>query len=121
MPGATAAPFLLPDTALAQLGAFAQHTFWVTRHHDDELFAAGRYPGQRKTTDGLSTFGDDDESLRGDVVVWYTIGVTHIPRPEEFPIMSATRVGFSLQPVGFFDRNPGLDVPQAASVQRDRR
>jgi primary-amine oxidase len=26
-------------------------------------------------------------------------------------VMPVAKLGFSLKPVGFFDRNPGLDVP----------
>ena len=40
------------------------------------------------------------------------MGVTHIPRPEEWPVMPVTHVGFKLIPAGFFTRNPALDVPR---------
>jgi primary-amine oxidase len=45
------------------------------------------------------------------VVVWYTFGAHHVVRPEDWPVMPVATIGFSLKPVGFFDRNPGLDVP----------
>jgi Cu2+-containing amine oxidase len=38
--------------------------------------------------------------------------VTHIPRPEEWPVMPTTRIGFKLLPSGFFEANPALDVPR---------
>jgi len=44
------------------------------------------------------------------VVLWYTFGIHHITRPEEWPVMPADIVSFWLKPVGFFDRNPSLDV-----------
>jgi primary-amine oxidase len=44
--------------------------------------------------------------------MWYTMTVTHVPRAEEWPVMSAARAGFSLVPSGFFTRNPALDVPR---------
>jgi len=44
-------------------------------------------------------------------VVWYSFGLTHIPRPEDFSVMPVERTGFSLLPVGFFDRNPALNLP----------
>ena len=44
-------------------------------------------------------------------MLWYTFGVTHIPRPEDWPVMPVEYAGFLLVPVGFFDRNPALDVP----------
>ena len=32
-------------------------------------------------------------------------------RPEDWPVMPVEYTGFLLQPFGFFDRNPALDVP----------
>ena len=46
-----------------------------------------------------------------DVVVWHTFGVTHIPRPEDWPVMPVEYTGFSLLPVGFFDAQPGPRRP----------
>ena len=43
-----------------------------------------------------------------DIVVWYTLGVTHVPRPEEWPLMPVHTAGFKLVPAGFFARNPTL-------------
>jgi primary-amine oxidase len=46
-----------------------------------------------------------------DIVVWHTFGTTHFPRTEDWPVMPVDHTGFTLKPVGFFDRNPTLDVP----------
>ncbi len=32
----------------------------------------------------------------------YPTGVTHIVRPEDFPVMPVEHVGFTLKPFGFF-------------------
>ena len=45
-----------------------------------------------------------------DVVFWYTFGHTHLPRPEDYPVMPAASIGFLLKPSGFFDLNPANDV-----------
>jgi Cu2+-containing amine oxidase len=34
---------------------------------------------------------------------------------QDWPIMPMTKAGLSLQPVGFFDRNPTLDIAPPAS------
>ncbi len=58
----------------------------------------------------------DREVEASDLVVWHTFGLTHVPRPEDWPIMPVDYTGFRLKPVGFFDRNPTLDVPPNASA-----
>jgi primary-amine oxidase len=49
-----------------------------------------------------------------DVVLWYTFGHTHLPRPEDYPVMPTAYVGFLLKPQGFFTANPANDVPPSA-------
>ena len=46
------------------------------------------------------TSGDRDIS-NCDLVTWYTFGVTHVPRPEDWPVMPVEYCGFHLIPVGF--------------------
>ena len=51
-----------------------------------------------------------------DPVIWHSFGLTHIPRPEDFPVMPYESVGFTLKPVGFFDSNPAVDLPHGANT-----
>jgi primary-amine oxidase len=34
-----------------------------------------------------------------------------VVRPEDWPVMPVTTVGFQLRADGFFDGNPALDIP----------
>jgi primary-amine oxidase len=112
VPGPNALPYVAPDSPVRKRAGFINNHFWATRYKAAELNAAGPYPNQSAGGDGLPRWIKDDEPLVSqDVVVWYTLGVTHIPRPEEWPIMPASHVGFRLIPGGFFSRNPALDVP----------
>jgi primary-amine oxidase len=53
-----------------------------------------------------------DRDIDGeDIVVWHTFGLTHFPRPEDWPVMPVDYAGFKLKPQGFFDRNPALNIP----------
>jgi primary-amine oxidase len=45
------------------------------------------------------------------LVVWNTVGFTHEPTIEEYPVMPRETVGFSLPPDGLSDSNPALDLP----------
>lgn len=107
-------PVLLasPESSVARRAGFATASLWVTPYVPDERRAAGEYPNQHAGGDGLPRWTAADRSLVGtDVVLWHTFGVTHVPRPEDWPVMPVERCGFSLLPVGFFDQNPALDVP----------
>lgn len=56
--------------------------------------------------------GDGSESIDNtDVVLWHTFGVTHIPAPEDFPVMPAEPITLLLRPRNFFANNPAMDVP----------
>lgn len=113
LPSENAAPYLLEGSALLKRGGFVKHPIWFTQYAEDEMYAAGTYPTQRKSSDGLPVWIEKNRSLKKeDVVLWYNFAVTHAPRPEEWPVMTTHRVGFKLIPAGFFEKNPALDVPK---------
>jgi primary-amine oxidase len=113
VPGANSLPYISPESPVRRRAQFINKHFWATRYNAQELYAAGVYPNQSTGGDGLPRFIADNETIENqDVVVWYTLGITHIPRPEEWAVMPVTHVGFKLIPGGFFNRNPALDVPK---------
>lgn len=102
MPGSNAFPYI-DSLALPRTRArFVDHHLWATVHKDNELYAAGPYPNQNAGGEGLPQYIADNEPLHGkDVVLWYTMGITHITRPEDWPIMPVHTAGFSLVPMNF--------------------
>ena len=112
VPGATPVLLADPDSSIGRRATFATHNLWVTPYEPDERRPAGDYPNQHPGGDGLPRWTAADRSLVGtDIVVWHTFGVTHVPRPEDWPVMPVEYCGFHLVPYGFFDRNPALDLP----------
>jgi primary-amine oxidase len=111
-------PVLLadPTSSIAQRAAFATKHLWVTRYDKGERYPAGDFVNQNPGQAGLPAFVAKDRDLDGeDVVLWHTFGLTHFPRPEDWPVMPVDYAGFKLKPVGFFDRNPALNVPAGTS------
>jgi len=107
MPGANSLPYIQPGTWVRGRAGFIDHHLWATRYHDGELYPAGAYPNQSSEGQGLPSYAKNNESINEkDVVLWYTLGISHFPRPEEWPIMSSHRASFSLLPSGFYARNP---------------
>ncbi len=113
VPGSTPSLLADPSSSVGRRAAFATRNLWVTPYAPGERRAAGEHPNQSAGGDGLPkwTAADRSQLVDTDVVVWHTFGVTHIPRPEDWPVMPVEYTGFSLIPFGFFDRNPTLDVP----------
>ncbi len=112
LPGATPKLLARADSQVAARAGFARHNLWVTRYRDGELSAAGDHPNLHPGGAGLPAWSAGDESIEEtDIVLWHTFGVTHLPRPEDWPVMPVEYCGFTLQPAGFFDRNPALDLP----------
>jgi primary-amine oxidase len=100
------------SSAVAQRATFGRHHLWVTAYEATERHAAGDHPNQHAGGDGLPRWVQADRPLvDADVVLWHAFGATHIARPEDWPVMPVESVGFTLKPVGFFDRNPALDLP----------
>jgi primary-amine oxidase len=116
VPGATPTLLADPDSSIGRRAGFATRNLWVTPYQATERWAAGDYPNQNPGGDGLPRWTEADRSLEDcDLVLWHTFGVTHIVRPEQWPVMPVERTGFSLVPSGFFDGNPALDVPPGSS------
>jgi Cu2+-containing amine oxidase len=105
-------PFLPPQSVVRKFAGFLDHHFFATRFHPREMNAAGPYASHAAKPDNLAAWSMDNEPiLNEDVVAWYTFGLTHTPRPEDYPVMPTARAGFKLVPHGIFTRNPSLDVP----------
>jgi primary-amine oxidase len=102
-----------PGSSIARRAAFATKDLWVTRYDNVERYPAGDYVNQSRGHHGLPAWVARDRDIDGaDVVLWHTFGLTHVPRPEDWPVMPVESCGFTLRPVGFFDRNPALDLPR---------
>ncbi len=120
LPGATPTLLADPISSVGRRAAFASHNLWVTPFDPDERRAAGDYPNQHRGHAGLPTWTKEDRPIVDtDIVLWHSFGVTHIPRPEDWPVMPVEYTGFTLLPSGFFDRNPALDVPPSPAHCHD--
>ncbi|KAF5572242.1 peroxisomal amine oxidase copper-containing protein [Fusarium pseudocircinatum] len=111
-----------PGGILAERAAFASHNLWVIPYSDDDFFPAGRFVPQsgRKGTNPKNGMVTDWVGHKGcientDIVCYIQFGVTHFPRPEDFPIMPAEDVSVMLRANHFFARNPALWVPQSST------
>jgi primary-amine oxidase len=109
VPGENTPSYADPDSSIRKRASFLNAQFWATPYDASQQYSAGNYVNQSKGGQGLTQWIQADRRLDNkDVVLWYTLGVTHIPRPEEWPIMSTHTACFELVPAGFFRSNPDL-------------
>ena len=116
-PGDNILPFAHPEASVSKRAGFARKNLWVTPYQSEEMSPTGPYPNQHPGGDGLPRWTQANRNVENtDIVVWYNFGSHHVPRPEDWPVMPVMYTGFKLMPVGFFDRNPALDVPPSHSA-----
>jgi primary-amine oxidase len=112
-PGHTETSLLAPDDNPQLRAGFSAHSLWVTRHDDGEKLAAGPFPTGASGAGGLPLWSRADRSLENaDLVVWYTMGMHHVVRAEDWPVMPVVWHDLELRPFDFFGRNPALDLPK---------
>ena len=102
-----------PDSPVAGRASFALYNLWATPFTEGELSAAGDHTSMSVPGLGLPHFTRNDRSIVDcDLVTWHTLGLTHVPRAEDWPVMPTEHATLMLFPSGFFERNPVLDLPE---------
>lgn len=113
MPGANGNTLMTADDYPRRRAGFIDHHLWVTPYEPDEWYAAGKYPTLSEPGMGLPEWTAADRSIRNtDIVLWHTIGMHHVVRAEDWPIMPVLWHWFELRPFDFFDQNPAMDLPE---------
>lgn len=110
-------------------GQFINHHIHVTKHDEEEMYAAGEHPWQGVGDQGgCRTWSERGRSLeKGDAVVWITIGFTHVTRAEgmsskrykltaDWPLMPAEVFRMHFKPVNFFQISPAVDMPPSTQA-----
>ncbi|RTL45956.1 MAG: primary-amine oxidase [Candidatus Melainabacteria bacterium] len=110
IPGENSIPYSQETSFVRRKAGFINSHVWATAYDPAQMYAAGAYPFDSDGSKGLSDWVKANRSIEGkDIVLWYNLGITHMPRPEEWPIMPVHRGGFKLAPNCFFAKNPALD------------
>jgi primary-amine oxidase len=112
VPGENCPVFAQQDAPIMRRAGFTANNVWVTPYNPQERFAAGEYPNQHPTGDGLPFWTKANRKVDNtEIALWYVFGHNHVPRPEDWPVMPVAMLGFQFRPDGFFERSPAMDVP----------
>ena len=112
LPGNTSPLLAHHDSPPGKRASFSKHNLWATPFKAEEMAAGGQNSVMHSGQGGLDDITSSDRDISEcDLVTWHTFGLTHTPRPEDWPVMPVEYCGFHLIPVGFFDRNPTINLP----------
>jgi primary-amine oxidase len=76
-----------------------------------QRYAGGKYAMQSDGSDTLAEWVKADRPLMGqDVVTWFSAGFHHVPRMEDWPVMSTEWKTVHIMPYNFFAHNPALTI-----------
>ena len=84
-----------PEGWVGRRATFAHNTLWVVREKEDareggRIWPSGKFVQAREEpADSLARWLRDDGDAKidnEDVLVYVTVGTTHIPRPEDWPV-----------------------------------
>ncbi|KAG7090033.1 hypothetical protein E1B28_011653 [Marasmius oreades] len=106
------------DSWIMKRAGFLKYPFWVVKDVEEykggRMWPSGKYMPQTRDTpdDSLPRWVAGRKSVKEeDLLVYLTIGTTHIPRPEDWPVMPVEHLNITLKPQSFFVKNPSMDVP----------
>jgi primary-amine oxidase len=112
-PGHNVHTLLSADDYPRRRAGFIDYHLWVTPYSADEQFAAGMYPTLSKPGEGLPQWTSGNRGIEDrDIVLWYTMGMYHVTRAEDWPVMPVAWHSFELRPFDFFNGNPAMRLPR---------
>jgi primary-amine oxidase len=104
-------PFDFDQDPPFKRNAYVEYSSWTTVHDPTQRYAGGKYAMQSDGSDTLAQWVRRDRPMMGqDIVSWFTAGFHHIPRMEDWPVMSTEWKTIHIMPFNFFAHNPALNV-----------
>ena len=91
--------------------AYIDYSVWVTPYDPAQRYAGGGFAMQSDGSDTLAEWVKADRPLMDeDIVTWFSAGFHHIPRMEDWPVMSTEWKTVHINPHNFFANNPAMTI-----------
>lgn len=104
-------PFDFENDPPFMRNGWIQFSNWATAYDPTQRYAGGKYAMQSDGSDTLAQWVKQDRPLDDtDLVTWVTAGFHHVPRMEDWPVMSTHWKSIHIQPFNFFSHNPALTI-----------
>ncbi|EBV3599810.1 tyramine oxidase [Salmonella enterica subsp. enterica serovar Virchow] len=104
-------PFDFANDPPMKRNAYIEYSIWNTVYDPEPRYAGGKFAMQSDGSDTLAEWVKKDQPLMGkDIVTWFTAGFHHIPRMEDWPVMSTEWKTVHIMPHNFFAHNPAMTL-----------
>lgn len=91
--------------------AYIEYSVWNTVYDPAQRYAGGKFAMASDGSDTLAEWVKADRPLAGqDIVTWFTAGFHHVPRMEDWPVMSTDWKTIHIMPHNFFPMNPSITL-----------
>lgn len=111
--------YLDPQTAgfgyTSQKSAWPNADFFVTTKHECEKLASYNSIRHSNCGDNLDVYLNDEPLLNNDIITWYSISHQFTPQAEDFPAISARKIGFKLIPFDWSAHSTFAPEPEMLS------
>ncbi|KAG8219327.1 copper amine oxidase [Butyriboletus roseoflavus] len=116
------------DSWIARRASYAHKPLWVVKDVEGpkggRMWPSGKYVPQTREEpeDSVGRWVKEGQGSidNEDIVLYLTVGTTHIPRPEDWPVMPVEHLSVLFKPTNFFSKNPSMDVPGTKDVHSTR-
>lgn len=110
------------DQGNEKSASWGRHQMVVTKQKDDEVSSSslyGMYDSSIPTVNFTAFYGDDENIVDEDLVLWITSGMHHIPHTEDLPVTPTVgnHLSFFLLPYNYFTECPSMGSRDAIYVE----
>eukprot|EP01025_Chloroclados_australasicus_P041422 TRINITY_DN4386_c1_g1_i3.p1 TRINITY_DN4386_c1_g1~~TRINITY_DN4386_c1_g1_i3.p1 ORF type:complete len:942 (+),score=92.97 TRINITY_DN4386_c1_g1_i3:198-3023(+) len=113
IPANTHMQLMADDHPFLQAAAWTKYNLAITRHHDHEYVShSSNYDTYMSNVPirSLDKYLNEENIVNEDLVGWVMVGIVHVPRTEDVPLISNLGIGFHIKPWNYFDELPSMSV-----------
>lgn len=106
---------------LVNAANWAKHDLMVTRQHDTEPRSSHPYQSQDVANPPINfdNFFNNESLVQEDIVVWFNLGMHHVPHTGDMPntVFTTAQSGLRIMPLNYLARDPSRETVNMVRIQ----
>eukprot|EP01024_Parvocaulis_polyphysoides_P014965 TRINITY_DN1637_c0_g1_i2.p1 TRINITY_DN1637_c0_g1~~TRINITY_DN1637_c0_g1_i2.p1 ORF type:complete len:430 (-),score=53.70 TRINITY_DN1637_c0_g1_i2:276-1454(-) len=120
IPGATHLQLLDDEHPFVKAASWTKYHLAVTQRKEEEQVShAAMYDlyVPQEPIRSLDQFIDNDTIVNQDLVAWVMVGLEHVPRSEDVPLISNLGIHFEIKPWNYFKELQSMDIMEKTDFE----